>query len=121
MATTPTTRPMMFDNTYKYVEAPAVWWTVLDDIRTRLRCYYIDRQARNSGAHRSRRVGPALSPGGLKDPPWRSQRSRGISSDSQSVVHGQSALLLAPEVAFGCLDGDVADVYLDLLARASTG
>jgi hypothetical protein len=48
-------------------------------------------------------------------PPWGWSGSSGTGFDSQSVVHGNPELLLASEVAFGCLDGDVAEQELDLI------
>ena len=48
-------------------------------------------------------------------PPWRWSGSSGTGFDSQSVVYGNPELLLASEVAFGCLDGDVAEQELDLI------
>lgn len=55
---------------------------------------------------------------GLKDPPG-SHRSSGIGFDSQSVVHGNPELLRASKVAFGCLDGDVAEQELNLIQFAA--
>ena len=50
-----------------------------------------------------------VAQGGLKRPPWPWGRSSGIRLDSQSVVYRDPELLLASKVAFGCLDGDVAE------------
>ena len=60
-----------------------------------------------------------VAQGGLMHPPWRWSGSSGIRFDSQSVVHGNPELLLASEVAFGCLDGDVAEQELDLIKFAA--
>src|SRR4051794_21281944 len=57
--------------------------------------------------------------GGLKHPPWRWSVSSSVGFDSQSVVDGNSALLLASEVALGRLDGDVAEQNLDLVQFAA--
>ena len=46
-------------------------------------------------------------------------QASGIGFDSQSVVHGNPELLLASEVAFGCLDGDVAEQELNLIQFAA--
>jgi hypothetical protein len=48
-------------------------------------------------------------------PPWPWSGSSGTGFDSQSVVYGNPELLLASKVAFGCLDGDVAEQELDLI------
>jgi hypothetical protein len=60
-----------------------------------------------------------VAQGGLKDPPSRASGSSGIGFDSQSVVHRNSELLLASEIALGRLDGDVAEQKLDLIQFAT--
>ena len=42
-------------------------------------------------------------------------RSSNIGFDSQSVVHGNSELLLASEIAFGCLHGYMSQQELNLV------
>jgi hypothetical protein len=51
--------------------------------------------------------------GGCFNPPWATR------FDSQSIVHGNSELLFAPEVTLGRLDGDVAEQKLDLIQFAA--
>ena len=57
--------------------------------------------------------------GGLKHPPWRRSGSSGIRVDAQSVVHGDSELLLASQVTLSRLDRDVAEQELDLIQFAA--
>jgi hypothetical protein len=70
------------------------------------------------------RPGAAITPdwsalGGLKHPPRRQSWSSGIRFDSQSIVHCNPELLLAPKVALGRLDRDVAEQKLDLIRFAA--
>ena len=62
---------------------------------------------------------PLVAQGGLKDPLWRRCRSSGIRFDSQSVVHRDSELLFASEVALRRLDRDVAKQKVDLIQFAA--
>jgi hypothetical protein len=62
---------------------------------------------------------PLVAQSGLKHPPWRPAPSGGIRFDPQSVVHGNPQLLLASEVAFRGLDGDLAELKLDLVKFAA--
>jgi len=55
----------------------------------------------------------------LKDPPWWRSWSSGIRFDAQSVVHGDSELLLASQVTLSRLDRDVAEQELDLIQFAA--
>src|SRR5216684_1426354 len=45
-----------------------------------------------------------VAQGGLIHRPWRWSGSSGTGFESQSVVYGNPELLLASEVAFGCLE-----------------
>jgi hypothetical protein len=53
-------------------------------------------------------------------PPWPWSGSSGTGFDSQSVVYGNPELLLASEVALGCLDGDVAELVAAEMTAGET-
>jgi hypothetical protein len=47
------------------------------------------------------------------------KRAPGLRFDADVVVHGSANPLLAPEIAFSCLHGHVAEKELDLIQFSS--